>query len=103
MKSTRRYSYASKEPCRHCMERQASRAHGLCFVCGNDPAIRVQYARDDGFGRRGVGGGIKEGPRPEPAPCGFSPGSPEKVAVMEERARLGQNLWHPEDGRANVA
>jgi hypothetical protein len=25
------------------------------------------------------------------------PGSPEKVAVLEERARLGMSLWHPLD------
>jgi hypothetical protein len=25
------------------------------------------------------------------------PGTPEKVAVLEERARLGLSLWHPLD------
>ena len=27
------------------------------------------------------------------------PGSPEKVAVLAERARLGLSLWHPADAR----
>ena len=31
------------------------------------------------------------------APTQAPPGSPEKVAVLEERARLRQSLWHPED------
>jgi hypothetical protein len=25
------------------------------------------------------------------------PGMPEKIAVLAERARLGQQLWHPQD------
>ena len=30
-------------------------------------------------------------------PTDAAPGSPEKVAVLEERARLLQSLFHPED------
>jgi hypothetical protein len=30
-------------------------------------------------------------------PTDALPGSPEKVAVLEERARLGVSLWHPLD------
>lgn len=32
-----------------------------------------------------------------PAPTTALPGSPEKVRVLAERARLGVSLWHPLD------
>jgi hypothetical protein len=32
-----------------------------------------------------------------PKPTNALPGSPEKVAILEERARLGVSLWHPLD------
>jgi hypothetical protein len=31
------------------------------------------------------------------APTAALPGSPEKVAVLTQRARLRQPLWHPQD------
>jgi hypothetical protein len=31
------------------------------------------------------------------APTAALPGTPEKVAVLEQRARLRQALWHPLD------
>jgi hypothetical protein len=31
------------------------------------------------------------------APTTARPGSPEKVAVLRQRARLRQCLWHPQD------
>jgi hypothetical protein len=34
---------------------------------------------------------------PSPTPTRALPGTPEKVAVLRERARLGQSLWHPLD------
>ena len=34
---------------------------------------------------------------PTAAPTAALPGTPEKVAILEERARLGQELWHPAD------
>jgi hypothetical protein len=48
-------------------------------------------------GRRGVRD--FEGPAPPPAaPCQHQPGTPEKLAVLCQRARAGQDLWHKEDG-----
>jgi len=35
-------------------------------------------------------------------PTGALPGSPEKVAILEERARLGLSLWHPLDAPMDV-
>ena len=34
-----------------------------------------------------------------PEPTDALPGTPEKVLVLEERARRGQCLWHPLDAR----
>ena len=34
---------------------------------------------------------------PLPAPTRALPGTPEKIAVLRERARRGQALWHPLD------
>lgn len=52
------------------------------------------------FARRGVCdfNGRARLPEPTQAP----PGSPEKVAVLERRARLGQALWHPCDAPMDV-
>jgi hypothetical protein len=41
---------------------------------------------------------LQRGQAPPPwAPTPALPGSPEKVAVLRERFRLGQPLWHPQD------
>jgi hypothetical protein len=48
------------------------------------------------YARRGVVdfyGGYTSAPLPTAA----LPGTPDKVAVLEERARLGVSLWHPLD------
>ncbi len=36
-------------------------------------------------------------PRGLPEPTDSLPGSPEKVAILAERARLRQQLFHPDD------
>jgi len=38
-----------------------------------------------------------------PEPTTALPGTPEKVAVLEERARLGLALWHPLDAKLEDA
>jgi hypothetical protein len=38
-----------------------------------------------------------------PTPTQALPGTPEKVAVLRERARLGQALWHPLDAALPTA
>jgi hypothetical protein len=32
-----------------------------------------------------------------PEPTRAAPGSPEKVAILEQRARMRVSLWHPAD------
>jgi hypothetical protein len=44
-----------------------------------------------------IGRGRRDRPL-APSPARAAPGSAAKVAVLEERARLEQALWHPLDG-----
>lgn len=37
------------------------------------------------------------------SPTRHLPGTPQKVAVMTERAKLGQSLHHPRDSHINIA
>ena len=60
-----------------------------------------KYPSTSKFARRGVGdfnGRTVTAARPTAA----VPGTPEKVAVLEERARLGLSLWHPHDAPMDV-
>ncbi|HLJ92436.1 MAG TPA: hypothetical protein VKU02_04510 [Gemmataceae bacterium] len=82
--------------CRHCGRKAAGRPRGLCWTCYQTLAIRERYSPVSKFGRRGVLDfcGLGKLPtRPTPA----LPGSPEKVAVLEQRASRRESLWHPHD------
>jgi hypothetical protein len=81
--------------CRHCVKRKAHAARGLCSSCWTDEAIRNQYPPKVRSGRKGVG--IVKGKRPVPEPTVAYPGTAEKVQVLEERARRGEQLFHPLD------
>jgi len=41
----------------------------------------------------------REGKAEMPEPTDALPGSPEKLQILEDRARRGQYLWHPLDAR----
>ena len=82
--------------CRHCNRTKSNRPRGLCWACYYTPGVREKYPSTSKFGRRGVDdfyGWVIAPPEPTSAP----PGSAEKVAVLERRARLGVSLWHPKD------
>ena len=82
--------------CRHCNRVRSNRPRGLCWSCYYTPGVRERYPSTSKFARRGVQdrNGILELP---PEPTAALPGSPEKVAILEKRARLHQALWHPSD------
>jgi hypothetical protein len=64
-------------------------------VCYYMPGVRELYPCTSKFGRRGLD---NTGRRSPPAtPTQALPGTPEKIAVLRERARLGLELWHPAD------
>jgi hypothetical protein len=80
--------------CKHCNRRKAVRPRGLCCPCYDDPEVRALHPSTSRYARRGVGhdgGGV-----PLTA-TDAAPGTEAKVQVLEERARLGVDLWHPDD------
>jgi len=50
------------------------------------------------YARRGVGNFTGNAPV-SPRPTCFAPGTAEKMAVLEERAKNKQALWHPFDAQ----
>jgi hypothetical protein len=82
--------------CRHCHRIKASRPRGLCWTCYYTPGVRDRYPSRSKFGRRGPAdfyGRAVLPPVATPAP----PGTPEKVAVLAQRACERLALWHPHD------
>jgi hypothetical protein len=82
--------------CRHCNAHRANRPRGLCWTCYYTPGVRVKYPSTSKFARRGVGD-FNGRVTPAAVPTAAVPGSPEKVEILIERARLKQALWHPHD------
>jgi hypothetical protein len=82
--------------CRHCNRVRANRPRGLCWSCYYKPGVRDLYPSTSKFARRGLDDFTGKAPLP-PTPTHALPGTPEKLAVLEQRARLRQALWHPLD------
>ncbi|MBV9124133.1 MAG: hypothetical protein JO112_12305 [Planctomycetes bacterium] len=85
--------------CRHCGRSQVNRPRGLCWSCYYTPGVRELYPSTSKFARRGIDDFNGQVPLPA-APTEALPGTPEKVAILEQRAHLRQALWHPEDAPA---
>lgn len=82
--------------CRHCNHAKVNRPRGLCWGCYYKPGVRDLYPSTSKYARRGVGNFCGTAPTPTMA-TSARPGSAEKIAILAERARLKQSLWHPED------
>jgi hypothetical protein len=82
--------------CRNCQKAPVNRPRGLCWSCYYTPGVRELYPSTSKFARRGVGD-FNGRSAPAAVPTEALPGTPEKVAILEERARLRQALWHPRD------
>lgn len=82
--------------CRHCERAIVCRPRGLCWACYQDEGIRAQHPSTSKFAHRGPGAYYFDAPLPT-APTPALPGTPEKLAILSERVRLGQQLWHPDD------
>ncbi|MBI3409230.1 MAG: hypothetical protein HY040_12860 [Planctomycetes bacterium] len=82
--------------CRHCHLKSATRPRGLCWTCYNTDGVREKHPSTSRYGRRGPGNFNGMGKLP-PFPTSAAPGSPEKVAILEQRAELRQALFHPDD------
>ena len=82
--------------CRHCGRVPVNRPRGLCWSCYYTPGLRQRYPSTSKFAQRGVDDFNDRAALP-PEPTRALPGSPEKVAILEERARRHLALWHPQD------
>jgi hypothetical protein len=82
--------------CRHCQRVRSNRPRGLCWSCYYKPGLREQYPSTSKFARRGLDD-FNGTPGLPPQPTSAMPGTPEKIAILAERARLRQSLWHPQD------
>lgn len=83
--------------CQHCQKSKVNRPRGLCWSCYYRPGVRETYPSTSKYARRGVANFFGRATLPE-RPTAAPPGSPEKLAILEERARNKQALWHPDDG-----
>ena len=63
--------------------------------------MRELYPSTSKFARRGEGNFTGDIPLPS-FPTNCMPGTPEKVAILSERVRLRQSLWHPCDATITV-
>jgi hypothetical protein len=86
----------TRTACRHCSHPLVNRPRGLCWRCYYTPGVREHYHNPSRYARRGVGS-VHTGP--PGARTDQPPGTVGKVLVMQVRARLGQDLFHPDDAR----
>ena len=84
--------------CKHCSECKVNRPRGLCWSCYYTPGVKEMYPSTSKYARRGVGNvtGIRPGAA---TPTTAAPGTAAKMAVLEERAKNNQSLWHPHDAQ----
>ena len=82
--------------CRHCQRAAISRPRQLCWTCYYTPGIRERYPSTSKYGRRGEGNFYGRVPLP-PFPTQAPPGSPEKIALLSQRAQQRTELFHPND------
>lgn len=86
----------TRSMCRHCGVRPVNRPRGLCWADYYRPGVRDLYPSTSKYATRGVGNGCRNAPLPA-TPTAARPGTPEKLAVIKERASLGLALFHPDD------
>jgi len=82
--------------CRHCQQSPVHRPRGLCWSCYYAPGVRALYPSTSKFARRGVANGFIAAPLPQ-FPTSALPGSEAKMLILEQRAALRQELFHPDD------
>lgn len=82
--------------CRHCEKGRATRPRGLCWTCYRALTVRHRYLSTSKFARRGAGLDVQRVQLP-PFPTDALPGTPEKIAILEQRAQMRQELFHQDD------
>ncbi len=84
--------------CRHCRQGHVNRPRGLCWSCYYTPGVSDLYPSTSKHAVKGYGSGLMAAPLP-PFPTTAAPGTADKLAVMEDRAKAGQSIYHPADAR----
>ena len=84
--------------CRHCSHCKVNRPRGLCWSCYYTPGVKEQYPSTSKYARRGEGNFTGNAPLPA-SPTTAAPGSPDKLAVLEARAKMRVALFHPFDAK----
>lgn len=86
-------AFSRLRKCRHCRRRRLCRSRGLCWRCFHNPTIRPLYSPGNNSGVEDRNGGYGLPPRTR-----SEAGTPGKLEALEQRARAGLALWHPQDG-----
>ena len=82
--------------CRHCGAGKVTRPRGLCWACYYMPGVREMYPSTSVHAYRGFDDFYGRITLP-PFPTAALPGTQEKIAILTQRASLGQELFHPDD------
>lgn len=88
-------------PCRHC-GLMGRRPKGLCWKCFSTPEINQQYQTQSKYHPNHMEKDF-DGKAPLGSPTQALPGSEEKLQAMEDRARRGFAIFHPQDARLELA
>jgi len=84
--------------CKNCRTNKVNRPRGLCWNCYYTPGVRDRFPSTSKYARRGEGNFTGNAPFDATPTC-HAPGTPEKLAVMAERAKRKLALWHPLDAQ----
>lgn len=84
-------------PCRHCGNTRSIDRRNLCQKCYRKRSTINRYKPLPSSGYTGLLADRNSYPLPEPTDV--MPGTPEKIAVMIDRAERGLAVLHPEDRR----
>ena len=84
--------------CRRCAKCKVNRPRGLCWSCYYTPGVKERFPSTSKYARRGIGNFNGNAPLAA-VPTTAVPGTPEKLAVLEERARKKRAIFHPADAR----
>ena len=84
--------------CRNCSKCKVNRPRGLCWSCYYTPGVKEMFPSTSKYARRGIGNFTGNAPLPE-APTTAVPGTPEKLAILELRAKMKRAIFHPADAK----
>ena len=84
--------------CRNCSKCKVNRPRGLCWSCYYTPGVKEMFPSTSKYARRGIGNFSGNAPLPE-APTTAIPGTPEKLAILELRAKMKCAIFHPADAK----